>query len=129
MEDQTIALLRRREELLRPLIVQPGGPGEFAAILAYIVQVGEVPPEELRDFFTSLGPDALEIYVTTAEILEALGQAISKAEDILVAFDERGIDVDDRSRELIQSCADLDTLTIWFRRSLKVDKASDLFQE
>jgi hypothetical protein len=47
----------------------------------------------------------------------------------LVVFEQRGIDVDERSRELIESCTDLDTLNGWFRRAFKVDKASDLFAE
>ncbi len=46
-----------------------------------------------------------------------------------MVLDQRGIDVDDKSRELIESCTDLGTLNIWFRRSLKIDKASDLFEE
>ena len=46
-----------------------------------------------------------------------------------MVFEQRGIDVDDKSRELIGSCTDLDALNGWFRRSLKVDKASDLFEE
>jgi len=33
------------------------------------------------------------------------------------------------SRELIESCTDLDTLNGWFRCAFKVDKASDLFAE
>jgi hypothetical protein len=40
-----------------------------------------------------------------------------------------GIDIDERWRELIESCTDLDTLNGWFRRAFKVDKASDLFEE
>ena len=72
---------------------------------------------------------AHEAYVTTAEMLRAEGEARGKAEDILVVFDQRGIDVDDKSRELIEACTDLGTLNIWFRRSLKIDKASDLFEE
>jgi len=36
---------------------------------------------------------------------------------------------DDESRELIESCTDLDTLSGWFRRAFKVDKASNLFEE
>lgn len=46
-----------------------------------------------------------------------------------MVFEQRGIDVDDKSRELIESCTDLGTLNGWFRRALKVDKASDLFAE
>jgi hypothetical protein len=76
---------------------------------------------------------AHEAYMTTAEMLraegEARGKARGKAEDILVVFEQRGIDVDERSRELIESCRDLDTLNGWFRRALTVDKAGELFAE
>jgi hypothetical protein len=60
---------------------------------------------------------------------KAEGKALSKAEDILVVFEQRGIDVDDKSRELIESCTDLGTLNGWFRRAFKVDKANCLFEE
>jgi hypothetical protein len=102
-------------------------------LLTYIELVSEVPAGELRDLAASLGPDAEEAYVTTADMLraegEARGKARGKAEDILVVFEQRGIDVDERSRELIGSCTDLDTLNGWFRRAFKVDKASDLFEQ
>jgi hypothetical protein len=95
--------------------------------------VSEARASDLRDLAASLGPDAEEAYVTTAEMLraegEARGKACGKAEDILVVFEQRGIDVDDKSRELIESCTDLDTLNGWFRRAFNVDKASDLFEE
>ena len=75
--------------------------------------------------------------MTTAEMLraegeargEARGKAHAKAEGILVVFEQRGIDVDDKSRELIESCTDLDTLNGWFRRAFKVDTVGDLFAE
>jgi len=57
------------------------------------------------------------------------GKALGKAEDILVVFEQRGFDVDDKSRELIESCTDLGVLNGWFRRAFKVDKVSDLFEE
>jgi predicted transposase YdaD len=57
------------------------------------------------------------------------GRVESKAEDILVVFEQRGIDIDDKSRELIESCTDLGVLNGWFRRAFKIDKASDLFEE
>jgi len=37
--------------------------------------------------------------------------------------------VDDKSRQLIESCTDLGTLNRWFRRAFKADKGSDLFEE
>ena len=71
--------------------------------------------------------------MTTAEMLRAEGRlegkALGKAEDILVVFEQRGFDVDDKSRELIESCTDLGVLNGWFRRAFKVDKVSDLFEE
>ena len=91
--------------------------------------MSEAPADELRDLAVALGPEAEEAYVTTAEMLRAEGQARGKAEDILVVFEQRGIAVDDKSRELIGSCTDLDTLNGWFRRAFKVGKASDLFEK
>jgi hypothetical protein len=108
---------------------RPSGVEEFTAILTYLVLVSEAPVSELHDLCTSLGPDAEEVYVTTAEKFRAEGRVEGKVEDILVVFEQRGIDVDDKSRELIESCTDLGTLNGWFRRAFKVDKVSDLFEE
>jgi hypothetical protein len=134
---QITALLRRWEGQLRAVLDQPGGGEAFLAILTYIQHVSETPGGELHDLAASLGPDAEEAYVTTAEMLraegeargEARGKALGKAEDILVVFEQRGIDVDGRSRERIESCTELGTLNGWFRRAFKVDQASDLFEE
>ena len=129
--------LRRWTGHLRAVLDQPGGSEAFTVLLTYIELVSDAPAGELRDLAASLGPDAEEAYVTTAEMLraegeargEARGKARGKAEDILVVFEQRGIDVDERSRELIESCRDPDTLNGWFRRAFKVDNASDLFEE
>jgi hypothetical protein len=130
---QITADLRRWTGHLRAVLDQPGGGEAFIVLLTYIELVSDAPVGDLRDLAASLGPDAEEAYVTTAEMLraegEARGKASSKAEDILVVFEQRGIDVDERSRELIESCANLDTLIGWFRSAFKVDKASDLFEE
>ena len=67
--------------------------------------------------------------MTTAEMLEARGEARRVAEDILVVFEQRGINIDEKSRQLIESCTNLGTLNGWFRRAFKVDKANDLFEE
>ena len=53
----------------------------------------------------------------------------AKVKDVLLVFEQRGIDADDKSRELLESCTNLDTLNGWFRCAFKVDKASDLFAE
>ena len=126
---QITADLRRWAGHLRAVLDQPGGSEAFIVLLTYIELVSDAPVGELRDLAASLGPDAEEAYVTTAERLRAEGEARGKAEDILVVFEQRGIDVDDRSRALIESCTDLHTLNGWFRRAFKVDEASDLFAE
>jgi hypothetical protein len=126
---QVTADMRRWTGQLRAVLDQPGGGEAFIALLTYIELVSETPADEVRDLAASLGPDAEEAYVTTAEMLRAEGEARGKAEDILVVFEQRGIDVDAKSRELIESCTNLDTLNRWFRRALKVDKVSDLFEE
>ena len=134
---EIVARLRPRSGKLRAVLDQPGGVEAFIAILTYIEIVSDAPVGDLRDLAASLGPAAEEAYVTTAEMLraegrvegKALGKALGKAEDILVVFEQRGIDVDDKSRGLIESCTDLGTLNGWFRRAFKVGKASDLFEE
>jgi len=130
---QIVAGLRPRSGKLRAVLDQPDGGEVYIGFMTYIGLVSEAPAGELRDLAASLGPDAEEAYVTTAEMLRAEGRvegkALGKAEDILIVFEQRGIDVDERSRELIESCTDLDTLNGWFRRAFKVDKASDLFEE
>jgi hypothetical protein len=64
---------------LRAVLDQPGGGEAFIAILTYIELVSEAPASELRDLAASLGPDAEEAYVTTAEMLRAEGEARGEA--------------------------------------------------
>jgi hypothetical protein len=64
---------------LRAVLDQPGGGEAFIAILTYIELVSEVPASELRNLAASLGPDAEEAYVTTAEMLRAEGEARGEA--------------------------------------------------
>jgi hypothetical protein len=64
---------------LRAVLDQPGGGEAFIALLTYIELVSETPAGELRDLAASLGPDAEEAYVTTAEMLRAEGEARSEA--------------------------------------------------
>ncbi len=75
------AYLRRWIGQLHAVLEQPGGAGEFAAMLTYIVLISETPAGELRDLAASLGPDAEEAYVTTAEMLRAEGEARWRTEE------------------------------------------------
>ncbi|MFJ8716778.1 hypothetical protein ACIRD9_26955 [Streptomyces violaceus] len=64
---------------------------------------------------------------------KAEGRAQGRAEDrtvlILRVLEKRGIDVPETARERITSCTDLDTLTLWFDRSLTATTAEDLFAD
>jgi predicted transposase YdaD len=57
----------------------------------------------------------------------AKGQAKGLAAAVFKVLDRRGVDVDDDSRERIESCADADVLEAWLDRAFVVAKASDLF--
>jgi uncharacterized ferritin-like protein (DUF455 family) len=61
------------------------------------------------------------------------GKAAGKAEDrvalILRVLEKRGIDLPRDLRDRITSCTDLDTLTLWFDRSLTATTAEDLFTD
>ncbi|MEU5623932.1 hypothetical protein [Streptomyces tendae] len=55
------------------------------------------------------------------------GKIESRVESILRVLAAQGVPVSDDVRERITTCADLDTLAVWFDRSLTVSKAEDLF--
>ncbi|MDV7215748.1 hypothetical protein [Streptomyces prunicolor] len=59
----------------------------------------------------------------------AEGRAENRAAFTLRVLERRGIPVPDDIRERITSCTDLDTLTLWFDRSLTASTAEDLFVE
>ncbi|MFD7405683.1 hypothetical protein ACFV7R_24070 [Streptomyces sp. NPDC059866] len=44
-------------------------------------------------------------------------------------LEKHGIFVSEEARERITSCSDLDTLTLWFDRSLTATTTEDLFAE
>ena len=60
---------------------------------------------------------------------QAEGQAAGEAALILRLLEKRGVLVSEGVRERVTSCADLDTLTLWFDRALTVTVAEDLFVE
>jgi predicted transposase YdaD len=76
------AELRPWADELRAVLDQPGGGEAFIAILTYIELVSETPASELHDLAASLGPDAEEAYMTTAEMLRSQGLAKGLAEGL-----------------------------------------------
>lgn len=118
-------LYRWRPELR--VVLDRYGQKTFQALMTYIERVGESSDSELRDLAASLGPDAEEAYVTTAEMLRAEGKTEGLAESVLRKLKKRGIPVDAHSHSRIMTCTDIDTLDAWLDRSLTVTKATDLF--
>lgn len=65
---------------LRAILDRPGGVEQFVALVSYIELVGEAPTDQLHDLIATLGPEAEEAYMTTAEMLRAEGEARGRAE-------------------------------------------------
>ncbi|MFI9648450.1 hypothetical protein ACIHAA_19395 [Streptomyces sp. NPDC052040] len=57
----------------------------------------------------------------------AEGKAEGRVSPILRVLEKRKVAVPEEIRERILSCTDLDTLAVWFDRSLTAAKAEDLF--
>jgi hypothetical protein len=77
------AELRSWADQLRAVLDQADGGEAFIALLTYIELVSEAPASELRDLAASLGPDAEEAYMTTAEMLRTEGRAEGRAEALV----------------------------------------------
>ncbi|MCF1599152.1 hypothetical protein [Streptomyces muensis] len=56
-------------------------------------------------------------------------RAEAKAEDVLRAFEVRGIEVSASVRKRVMACNELELLGIWFDRSLTVETAEELFAD
>ncbi|MEV6171109.1 hypothetical protein AB0L99_23090 [Streptomyces sp. NPDC051954] len=66
---------------------------------------------------------------TLRETLYLKGQAEDRSAMILRVLEKRGISVPKDTQERVTACTDLDTLTLWFDRSLTATAAEDLFAE
>lgn len=67
--------------------------------------------------------------MTTAEMLEARGERKGEAKSILRSLKNRGIPVNDHSRDRIVSCSDMETLDTWLDRFLEITEIAELFQD
>ncbi|MGW9030221.1 hypothetical protein ACWGQ5_40280 [Streptomyces sp. NPDC055722] len=92
------------------------------------ISLGDTPAgQKLREImsFVSYFPGR----GTVRETAYLEGKAEDRASLILRVLEKRGIPVSEDTRERITSCIDLDTLAIWFDRSLTAATAEDLFTE
>ncbi|MFS8204444.1 hypothetical protein ACLVWQ_37955 [Streptomyces sp. CWNU-52B] len=122
--DAILEAVARALQELHP--TDPGTAGYFVEFLD--VNLGKTPAGDKwrKDMsFVSYFPGR----GTVRETAYLEGQAEDRALLILRVLEKHGIPVSEGAQERITSCADLDTLTLWFDRSLTAAAAEDLFAE
>jgi conjugal transfer/entry exclusion protein len=86
----------------------------------------------LRVLAASLGPDAEEAYMTTAEMLRAEGEAREKVRGerhtIRMVMRARDLVLSDEQSKLIEDCDDLTTLKKWSNSALTAKHPDDIFK-
>jgi predicted transposase YdaD len=132
--EDALALLERYILVLEDVARGHDGRQRVAALLEYVIKVGEIGPDALRDFVHRLGPVAEEAYVTTAQKLteEALargraeGKAEGKAELVLRQLSLRFGPLSDAVSERVHGAAPglLDT---WAEKVLTASTLDDVF--
>ena len=109
---------------LRAILDRPGGIEEFAALLRYIELVGEASADQLHSLVATLGPDAEEAYVTTAEMLraegEARGEARGRVEALMQLLTLKFGPLPQAASQTVHA-ASSDQLQIWTARVLTAD--------
>ena len=120
------AQLRPWARQLRAVLDQPGGTEAFLAILTYIELVSEAPASELHNLAASLGPDAEEAYMTTAEMLRTEGRAEGLAEALVqvltVKFETLPEDLPAKVR-----AASSGQVQEWTARAITAEKLDEVF--
>jgi hypothetical protein len=114
--------LQRWDAQLRAVLDQPGGGEAFTAMLTYIELVSETPAGELRDLAASLGPDAEEAYVTTAQMLRTEERAEALVEVLTARFGPLSESVLKTVRT-----ASLDQMRAWTTRAVTAETLDAVF--
>ena len=124
------AELRPWADQLRAVLDQPGGGEAFIALLTYIELVSEAPAGELRDLAASLGPDAEEAYVTTAEMLrtegEARGEARGRAEALVEMLAVKFGPLPESVAKTVHA-ASIDQIKAWAARAVTAETLDRVF--
>jgi predicted transposase/invertase (TIGR01784 family) len=122
--------LRPWADDLRAVFDQPGGGEAFIAILTYIELVSETPASELRDLAASLGPEAEEAYMTTADMLRAQGRtqgrAEGRAETLVEMLTVKFGPLPDKVPQTVNA-ASIDQLKTWTIRAMTAETLDQVF--
>jgi hypothetical protein len=116
-----LAELSRYAALVEQVLDAPNGVAAFAAVVSYILQVTDTPPQDLEGFVQQMGPKAVEAYMTGAQQLTARARAEGRAEgqvELLLKllshrFGELSPEVEERVRK-----ASAKQLDVWAERVL-----------
>lgn len=119
-----VADLRPWSDDRRAIVGRPGGVEEFAALLRYIEVVGEAPAGQLHDLVASLGPEAEEAYMTTAEMLRAEGRAEALVQLLTLKFGS----LPPAASHAVHA-ASSDQLQTWTARVLTADSLEDVLRQ
>lgn len=76
---ELVPQLRRWADVFKEVLNGPDGRHYIAVFLNYIREVADPPDDELYDLFAELGPEAKEVYMTTADRLRAEGRVEGEA--------------------------------------------------
>ena len=109
---------------------EPGGGEAFAVLLTYIELVSDAQAGDLRDLAASLGPDAEEAYVTTAEMLRAegrtKGRAEGRAEALVEMLTVKFGPLPDSVPKTVHA-ASIDQMRVWTTRALTAETLDKVF--
>jgi hypothetical protein len=86
----------------------------------------EAPPPELASLASQIGPEAEEVYMTTADVLRAEGHAEGAARTLVRLLTRRFGTIPDRARERIDT-ASLEQLGLWSERVLDASTLDEVF--
>ena len=99
-------------------------------MITYIELFSEAPASELRDLAASLGPDAEEAYVTTAEMLraegEARGEARGRAEVLMQVLTVKFGPVPESVSQTVHG-ASIDQIKAWTARAVTAETLDQVF--
>jgi hypothetical protein len=108
---------------LRDVLRDPDGRELMTAILTYIEAASETPRQRLARLVAEIGPEAEEVYMTTADMLRAEGAAGLLLRQLTRKFGA----VPDGTRERIDA-ASMEQLDLWSERMLDAETLDEVFK-
>jgi predicted transposase YdaD len=104
----------------------PDGTEILKAVLTYIQAVTETPADRLQQVMTRLGPEAEEVYMSTADMLRAEGEAKGRTEALAQLLTLKFGTLPDAARTKLRA-ASAQQLADWTGRVLDATTVDDVF--